>query len=78
MRRWALVGAEQRLLEIASEAAAIHRQFPELRERAESPSLGPRRTPAAIARRRRKMTAAAKKVVSDRMKKYWAERRKKK
>ena len=33
IRTWARRGAEQRLLEIASEAEAIYRAFPELRNR---------------------------------------------
>ena len=33
LRQWAVRGAEQRLQEIAAEAAAIHRAFPELRDR---------------------------------------------
>ena len=33
LRKWALRGAEQRLLDITEEAAAIHRAFPELRRR---------------------------------------------
>ena len=33
LRQWAVRGAEQRLQEIAAEAAAIYRAFPELRDR---------------------------------------------
>ena len=33
LRQWAVRGAEQRLQEIALEAAEIHRAFPELRGR---------------------------------------------
>ena len=86
LRVWALKGAEQRLAEIAEEARAIFRAFPELRakgrgfeavsEESESPT---RQEPHALtAPRRRKMSAAARKAVSARMTKYWAERRKKK
>jgi hypothetical protein len=31
VRKWAVLGAEQRLLQISEEAAAIYRSFPELR-----------------------------------------------
>jgi hypothetical protein len=82
LRVWAVKGAEQRLAEIAEEARAIFRAFPELRargrgfdgrpadSRAESPRA--RRT----ARKRAPMSAAARKAVGARMKKYWADRRK--
>jgi len=30
-RRWAVIGAQARLLQISEETAAIHRAFPELR-----------------------------------------------
>ena len=56
LRQWAVRGAEQRLQEIATEAAAIHRAFPELRGRGvrgavschggdcgEGPAAGPRK-----------------------------------
>ena len=37
MRTWALRGAEQRLVEIADEAARIYAAFPELRDRQQGP-----------------------------------------
>lgn len=40
LRAWARIGAEQRLVELAEEAAAIHRTFPELRDRYEVLSAG--------------------------------------
>lgn len=78
---WALKGAEQRLVEIAEEAKAIFSVFPELRGRGrgfENRSVrGPRRGNRTGARRgKRTMSAAARKAVSERMKKYWAARRK--
>jgi hypothetical protein len=88
LRTWALKGAEQRLVEIATEAAAIHRAFPELREKGAG-GAGQREngrpgraargtngsgTPAA-ARKGRKFTAAQRKAFGDRMRKYWAERK---
>jgi hypothetical protein len=73
-------GAEHRLEELRAEMAPLRKNFPQLAEQ----------TGAAIgtavgtvegrvrkaARRGRSMSAAARKVVSERMKKYWAARRK--
>jgi hypothetical protein len=88
LRRYALVGAEMRLLQIAEEAAAIHRVFPELRDRTRAGTAPPlkgealarqRRTSASggdgKARRKSAMSAAQRRAVSERMKKYWATRR---
>lgn len=71
-------GALAVLEELEREAAAIRRAFPGL--------VGGRGRPArtasvaastvAVARRRPAMSAANRKAVSERMKKYWAERRK--
>lgn len=76
LRQWAVRGAEQRLEEIAAEAAAIHQAFPELRDR------GQRRASAGVSaaaksgrRSRGNMSAAQRKAVSERMRKYWAARR---
>ena len=85
LRRWAIAGAEQRLVEIAAEAAAIHQTFPELRRRARA-SFGADPTGGRSKQsnkdrpttRRRKMSAEARRAVSQRMKKYWADRRTKK
>jgi len=77
LRKWAISGAEQRLLEIASEAAAIYRAFPELRERATkgvAPESG-RRARAGRTAKRTGMSAASRQAVSERMKRYWADRR---
>jgi hypothetical protein len=71
LRKWAVSGAEQRLLDIATEAAAIYKAFPELRDRGrESPATQDRVPGAAAAGRRanRKMSTANRKAVSDRMK----------
>jgi hypothetical protein len=77
LREWAVRGAEQRLLEIANEAAAIHRAFPELRQRGRRAGAteGGAAVRPARGRRRSKMSAANRKAVSERMKKYWAARR---
>jgi hypothetical protein len=82
LRRLARLGAMARLEQLREEEAAIRAEFPELfgrgrqstgRTAAESPdgTAGRRRR-----RRRRKMSAAARKAVSERMRRYWAERRK--
>ena len=82
LRRLARLGAMARLEQLRAEEAMIRSEFPELFGR------GTRReaatedaTPAAASRGRRHrrpaMSAAARKAVSERMRKYWAERRKK-
>ena len=77
LRQWAVRGAEQRLQEIAAEAAAIHRAFPELRDRGHR--AAPTATAVTAAKRRRSgrsnMSPAQRKAVSERMRKYWAARR---
>jgi hypothetical protein len=80
LRRYALAGAEARLLEIAREAAAIYRAFPELRDaQPVSVPTGSRRTPdienGPRSLKRKRMSAARRKAVGERMRKYWAERR---
>jgi hypothetical protein len=82
MRGWALKGAEQRLLEMAQEATAIYRAFPELREgglvgNGRRPGR-PRREETAPAtegprrRRRRKMSKEARRKISEAQKARWA------
>ena len=77
LRQWAVRGAEQRLQEIASEAAAIHQAFPELRDRGIRRVVTATVVTAARGRRRGRanMSAAQRKAVSERMRKYWAARR---
>jgi len=74
LRQWAVRGAEQRLQEIAAEAAAIYQAFPELRDRSPRAAAS---APAAAANRGRRgnMSASQRKAVSERMRKYWAARR---
>src|SRR4051812_21241361 len=81
VRKWAVMGAEQRLLQIAAEAAAIHRAFPELRRiggagrggRAARSDAGAQADAAGGARpRRRRLSAEARKRISDAQKKRWA------
>jgi len=83
LRRLARLGAARRLEELRLEEAAIRAAFPGI-----DVAIGARRRgrpPAAATasggarrrrRRRRPMSAAEKRVVSERMKKYWANRRK--
>ena len=72
LRELARVGAETAVKQLRAEIMAIERTFPELgvSQRAIRRSVG------TAERRVRKMSAAARKAVSQRMKKYWAERRK--
>jgi len=82
LRAWARIGAEKRLVEIAEEAAAIHRAFPELRNRREVPSrtLGRKSNAdgadatasATPARRRRRLSAAGRAKLRASLKKRWA------
>jgi len=90
MMAWALIGAEQRLVQLAEEAAAIHRQFPELRQRSGQRSssgsnpLGTLRTEPAESsdgrrgpqrRRRRTMSADARRRISEAQKARWAKQK---
>ncbi len=82
LRVWALIGAEKRLVEIADEAAMIHRAFPELRNRREVPGRTRRRRPnrtedankaaAKHVRRRRRLSAAGRAKLRASLKKRWA------
>jgi hypothetical protein len=82
MQRLARLGAKARIEELRQEEAAIRRAFPDLFGRGRGGR--PRSRRAARAgnsngrRRRRGMSAAARRAVSQRMKKYWANRRKSK
>jgi hypothetical protein len=78
LRRYALRGAEARLLELGKEAASIYQTFPELRKRGgrsvpDAPSAVTTR--ASRRRRGRTMSPAQREEVSARMKRYWAQRR---
>jgi hypothetical protein len=86
MHRLARLGAQARLEEIHREESAIRKAFPELfnsstrpvRTAAAAAGAGAAADTAAVRRRRRRsnMSPAMRKAVSERMKKYWAERRK--
>ena len=74
LRELARAGAEAALRNLRAEIIAIERTFPELRlARAER---AVRQAANKTSRRTRRMSAAARKAVSQRMKRYWAERRK--
>jgi hypothetical protein len=74
MRELARAGAEVRLKHLRAEIIAIERAFPELalprRRRAVRKAVKQARN------RTRRMSAAARKAISERMRRYWAERRK--
>ena len=74
LRELARVGAESVLKRLRAEIIAIERTFPEL-----ALPRGRRQLRKSVARASastRRMSAAARKAVSNRMKRYWAERRK--
>lgn len=84
LRRLARLGALSRLEELRREEQAIRAEFPDLfrggrgrgrGRRAGAEAEAPAR-PGGGRRRKRSMSAAQRKEVSDRMRKYWAERRK--
>jgi len=76
LQRLARLGAKSRLEELRQEEAAIRRAFPDLF--GGRGGQGVARAGGGRKRRRSNMSAAARKAVSERMKKYWADRRKKK
>jgi hypothetical protein len=81
LRRYARLGAMRRLEELRQEEAGIRREFPELfrGSRAAASAAASKADDVATPRRRRKrstMSAAQRKAVSERMRKYWAARRK--
>ncbi|MGE3507793.1 MAG: hypothetical protein AB7N65_02790 [Vicinamibacterales bacterium] len=84
LHRLARLGAQARLEEIHREEAAIRQAFPELFRAASRPVRAAvardeaTAEPAPRPRRKNRMSAAMRKAVSERMRKYWAERRKSK
>lgn len=70
----ARVGAETALKHLRAEIVAIERAFPELALPQRRRAI--RRSLTNASRRTRRMSAAARRAVSERMKRYWAERRK--
>ena len=73
LRRLARLGAIARLEQLKQEEADIRAEFPELFGRGRRAGAAETAKPG---RRRRRMSSAARKAVSERMRKYWAERRK--
>ncbi len=73
-------GAEHRYEELKADIAALVKNFPHLAAKARTTVAKAGRAIEAegqqVRRRGRKMSAAARKAVSQRMKKYWAARRK--
>jgi len=80
LRRLARLGATARLEQLRQEEAAIRAEFPDLfgrRRKGPSDAAANGQAGGGAARRRRAaMSAAGRKAVSERMRKYWAERRK--
>jgi hypothetical protein len=74
IRELARDGAERLLNNLRAEIIAIERTFPELALPAKRRAV--RQSVERARNRGRTMSTAARKAVSDRMKKYWAERRK--
>jgi len=76
IRRWARLGAEQRLNQLAQEMAAIRAAFPGLgRGRRASTGESSTSTAAAPRKRRRRLSAEARKRISDAQKARWAKQR---
>lgn len=92
LRRLARLGAARRLEELRQEEAAIRAAFPDLDDdvssrqgrrglsstaaRKTQRAANDQRVSAAKAKRHYKMSPAQKRAVSERMKKYWAAKRK--
>jgi hypothetical protein len=74
LRELARTGAEVTLKRLRAEIIAIERTFPELRLPQRRRAV--RRSVKNATTRTRKMSGAARKAVSERMRRYWAERRK--
>jgi hypothetical protein len=87
LQRLARMGAATRLEQIERERLSILRAFPDLARRrpartgeetADADGAGAAPAKRTRRRRRNNMSAEARRAVSERMKKYWADRRKKK
>ena len=92
IQQYARMGAQTRLAELRAEIAQIERAFPDLGPRRgprRRPAAAPSATantdngqtvnpdqPVARKRKRRGMSAAQRKAVGERMRRYWAARRK--
>ena len=71
LRHYARAGAEAALARLRHEVEIIERTFPELSTR-----TGRKQVATSVGQGASRLTAAGRKSVSERMKKYWAERRK--
>jgi hypothetical protein len=71
LQHLARAGAEATLHRLREEIEVLERTFPEL-----ASSRGRQQVASAVQKRAGRMSAAARRAVSERMKKYWAERRK--
>ena len=80
LKEYARRGAQARIAELSAELAEIYRAFPDLRgARIPRPAAGDAGTAAPRGRKTRKrrpMNAAQRKAVSERMRRYWAVRKK--
>jgi len=76
LRRLARLGAIARLDELKQEEAAIRKEFPDIFGRGRKIAGGKAAAAGTSRGRKRAMSAANRKAVSERMRKYWAERRK--
>jgi hypothetical protein len=82
LRQLSRMGATARLAELRSEEAAIRQAFPELGRKSSAEPVAKAspdadaKASASPARSRSRMSPAARRAVSERMKRYWAERRK--
>lgn len=74
LRELARSSAAELLNKLRAEVIAIERTFPELA--LPQKRRAARKAVASARKRTRKVSAEARKAVSERMKKYWAERRK--
>jgi hypothetical protein len=74
LRELTRAGAEVAVKRLRAEIIAIERTFPELALPRRRRAL--RRSVQQATNRTQRMSAAARKAVSERMKRYWAERRK--
>jgi hypothetical protein len=71
LQHLARAGAEATLHRLREEIEVLEHTFPEL-----ASSRGRKQMATAVQMRAGRMSAAARKAVSERMKRYWAERRK--
>ena len=77
LKAYARRGAEVRLAELRQEMSAILGAFPDLRTGRTKVTASAESNGSSVRRRRRRrMSAAQRKAVGERMRKYWAERRK--